>query len=52
MGHLIFGVRIYRKEVVFEGVEWICVAQDMIVGWGVGVKGWAVVHTVMNLRVA
>ena len=38
MGHLRFGVRIYRKEVVFEGVEWICVAQDIIFGgWSGGV---------------
>ena len=37
MGHLRFGVRMYRKEVVFEGVEWICVAHDVIFGgWGGG----------------
>ena len=35
LGHLRFGVRMYRKEVVFGGVEWICVAEAMIVwGWG------------------
>ena len=38
MGHLRFDVRMYRQEVVFESVEWICVAQDMIFGvWGGGV---------------
>ena len=36
---------------MFEGVEWICVAQDMS-GWGGEEERWSVLHTVMNLRFA
>jgi hypothetical protein len=37
-------IKMYFKEIGYEGVDWIHLAQDMV-------QQWAIMNTLMNLRV-